>query len=148
MKKIYIILILLVVIGIFGIALIQGFALFQLGVYNPDSLIPSEVTVTGFSPLLVSKQGTGFSSNGTLTFNFTNMAGQDITITNLRITYKGTSVDAPKRTIDVKNGASSQLIMDGMPKSLKGSSFSIDVEITYKIGISHVASGTIAGKVS
>ncbi len=133
------------------IVIIVAAALFALGVFNPATYTQS--TATGFTGFQIPSGGWQFTSSGVLTLQLKNMAGANINITSIQATYAGASTTNSTGSDALGAGSSytAVLTFPGVSPA-QGSTYSIDVKITYKnldTGISgFISSGTMTGTVS
>jgi hypothetical protein len=171
--KVWILLIILALIGVFAIAIIQGIGLFHLGVFNPGTFMPSRndtSTPQEFYPeqcesafgerlstglnlggLAVYSNDIYFTSNGELVLRIFNDAWTDINITDVRATYKGVTRTSSEPSGTLPHSLYYLYVIKGLPKASKGSSYSMDVEVEYiktETGTFENASGKVYGNVS
>jgi hypothetical protein len=132
------------------IVIIVAAALFALGVFNPATY--TQQTATGFQGFQIPSGGWQFTSGGQLTLQLKNMAGGPINITSIEASYSGSSVTNTSYSGTIAPGAGYTYAISGLPSSSAGSSYSIEVLITYtnlNTGLSNFRStGSVTGTIS
>jgi hypothetical protein len=131
------------------IVIIVAAALFALGVFNPATYTQS--TATGFQNFQIPAGGWQFTSGGQLTIQLKNMAGANINITSVQATYAGSSQTNSTYSGTIGPGSAYTYIVTGLSTAAAGSSYSVDVTISYTnldTTLSFQSTGKVTGTVS
>ncbi len=131
------------------IVIIVAAALFALGVFNPATY--TQQTAIGFQGFQIPSGGWQFTSGGQLTLQLKNMAGANINITQVQATYAGTPATNSNASNTIGPGSAKTYIITGLPTAAAGSSYSIDVVISYMnldTNLAFTSAGKVTGTVS
>ncbi|MCX6814926.1 MAG: hypothetical protein NTY20_04745, partial [Candidatus Aenigmarchaeota archaeon] len=108
-------------------------------------------TATGFTGFQIPSGGWQLTAAGQLTLKLNNMAGANINITQVQATYAGSMQPNTTYSGTIGPGSPYTIIVTGLPTAATGSSYSVDVVISYtnlNTAIDFTSSGRITGTVS
>lgn len=131
------------------IVIIVAAALYAMGVFNPGTFTQS--AATGFSNFNVPTGGWKLTSGGALTLQLKNGVGSRINVTSITAT-QGTSTATNSTPVALGPGEKQTFTFSGLSGGTSGSSYSVEVEITYdnlESGLTGFkSSGTLTGTIS
>jgi hypothetical protein len=131
------------------IVIIVAAALYALGVFNPATFTGR--TATGFQTIGAPTDW-DLSSGGILTLKLTNnKLPNTLTISNIAVTVSGniTQYIINSTVGSLAPGASSTIVLSGIPPQASGSTYSIKLNVLFNAGgLDHTDTGTVTGTAS